>query len=368
MSKSSHSNSIHTSESLTEATSNEGSQLLTGKKIAAANSQVLGIFTIFQRSTLILKYCCKNKCLAFIIIFSFIAALTTLLSGIIFTISTTPQTSGLMPINSNSLNIDPLTPCSVGDTSCPVLLQDRFRFMWLQSASDVLINGITKQLSVNDPGGKRKVMVAVVDNDTSINYKFVKDNKKSVPVFKVINLQQDDLNETTIMTVNIIKILSLNSKCEGISIDTAKFKLSYPEISKNITCYMNMHVENVESVSAGCKGDCPVIGFRFTNSSRVNYSSLKPVYSDYMHKLLAIYSGNILISQCIDNLVGRSLLSNNGTIVNVQSVVKGKADLKWSTCEYEYNFNYKHQIMNYWLSDKENDSETEKAKAKRESY
>ncbi|KAF0450890.1 hypothetical protein F8M41_002102 [Gigaspora margarita] len=444
--------------------------------VAAANSQVLGIFTVFQRSTLILKYCCENKCLAFIIIFGFIAALTTLLSGIIFAISTTPQTPGLMPINSNSFNIDPLTPCGVGDASCPVLLQDRFRFMWLQGASDVLINGITKQLSVNwgdDPGGERKVMVAVVDNDTSINYKFVKDNKKSVPVFslsticnnntppnfpgfrtpyhnltmtdrinlslavemdsllenrwiaEVINLQQDDLNETTIMTVNIVKILSLNSKCEGISIDTAKFKLCYPEISKNITCYMNTHVENVESVSAGCKGDCPVIGFRFTNSARVNYSSPKPVYGDYMHKSLAIYGGNILIPQCIDNLVGcvnynennasqvkdrfvellygitasgvmarRSLLSNNGTIVNVQSVVKGKAgvilkfeegyyitvfglvglcfvaylvwhwhciDLKWCTCEYEYNFNHKHQITNYWLLDKENDSETEKA-------
>ncbi|CAG8527006.1 6649_t:CDS:1, partial [Cetraspora pellucida] len=374
--------------------------------VAAANSQVLGFFTIIQRIMLIWKYRI-NKCLAFIMIFGLIAALTLLLSNITFAISTTPQIPGLMPIYSNSLNIDPLTPCGVGDASCPALLQDRFRFMWLQGASDVLLNGITKQLSVNwgdDPGGERKVMVAVVDNDTSINYKFVKDNKKSVPVFsfsticnistppnfpgfrtpyhnltmtdrinltlavemdswlenrwiaEVINLQQDDLNETTIMTVNLVKILSLNSKCEGISINTVKSKLCYPEIAKNITCYMNTHVENVESVSAGCKDDCPVIGFRFTNSARVNYSSPKPVYGDYMHKSLAIYGGNILIPQCIDNLVGcvnynennvsqvkdrfvelmygitasgvmarRSLLSNNGTIVNVQSVVKGKA-------------------------------------------
>ncbi|CAG8823239.1 40632_t:CDS:1, partial [Gigaspora margarita] len=235
--------------------------------VTAANSQVPGIFTVFQRLTLIRKYCRENNCLDFIIIFGFIAALTTFLSGIIFAISTTPQTPGLMPIYSNSLNIDPLTPCGVGDASCPSLLQDRFRFMWLQGASDVLINGITNQLSVNwgdDPGGKRKIMVAVVDNNTSINYKFVKDNKQSVPVFslstiynistppnvpsfrtpyhnltmtdrinltlavemdlllenrwiaEVISLQQDDLNETTIMTVNLVKILSLNSKCEGI--------------------------------------------------------------------------------------------------------------------------------------------------------
>ncbi|CAG8768181.1 14382_t:CDS:2, partial [Racocetra persica] len=117
------------------------------------------------------------------------------------------------------------------------------------------------------------------------------------------------------------------------SINAGDSKLCYPKMGKNITCFMNTHVENVSSVPA-----------RF--------------YGDYMHKSLAIYGGHILIPQCVVNSVGcvnsnendviqvqkrfvellyritasgvmarRSLLSNRGIIMNVQSVEKGEASI-----------------------------------------
>ncbi|CAG8814366.1 18256_t:CDS:2, partial [Gigaspora margarita] len=381
---------------------------LNNLKVIAAKCQELGIYTLFERFYYVYKNICHFDRFIFMLI-GFVAALTIFLNVIGFAISTTAPVPGLMPIYSKSLNIDPLTPCGVGNAACPALLQDRFRFMWIQGASNVLINGIPEQLSVNwgdDPKGERKVMVAVVDNDTAINYKFVKDNKYSIPVFslsticntgdppnfpgfktpynklnitdqinltlavnmdswlenrwiaEVIDLQQDNLNETTIMTINFVQVLSLNSNCEdAISIKTENFTLCYPNVGKNITCFMNTHVEKILSTPAGCKNNCPpVSGLGGLNTDRVNYSSPKPVYGDYMHKSLAIYGGHILIPQCIDNSVGcvnsnennvsqvqerfaelmygitasgvmarRSLLSNHGTMINIQSVVRGTA-------------------------------------------
>ncbi len=114
----------------------------------------------------------------------------------------------------------------------------------MKEASDVMMNGISKKLSMNwgDEIGGRIMMVATTDNDTSINYKLVKDKKDIIPAFclttvcnktsifpesrsfrnltiptpmpilevikeeswlenrwmvEVINLEQDNLNETT---------------------------------------------------------------------------------------------------------------------------------------------------------------------------
>jgi len=55
----------------------------------------------------------------------------------------------------------------------------------MQNASDVMINGISKKLSVNwgDMVGGRIVMVGATDNDTNINYKLVQYEKGTIPAF-----------------------------------------------------------------------------------------------------------------------------------------------------------------------------------------
>ncbi len=57
----------------------------------------------------------------------------------------------------------------------------------MQGASDVMMNRISKKLSVNwgDEIGGRIVIVATTDNDTSINYKLVQDEKEIIPTFSL---------------------------------------------------------------------------------------------------------------------------------------------------------------------------------------
>ncbi|CAG8733526.1 14205_t:CDS:2, partial [Funneliformis caledonium] len=49
-------------------------------------------------------------------------------------------------IKGGKFKVDPLELCKV-ETGCPQLFQSRFRFQWLQGAADVMVNGISKQLS-----------------------------------------------------------------------------------------------------------------------------------------------------------------------------------------------------------------------------
>src|SRR6266542_4124493 len=147
----------------------------------------------------------------------------------------------LLSIKGEKFYADPLTPCNVGDAACPQSFQSKFRFQWVKEASDIMTNGISKKLSLNwgDISDGRIVMVATTDNHTSINYKLVQNEKGNIPVFclttkcdtisnnnetfrnltiqkqtpileaikedpwlenrwmaEVINLQQDNLNET----------------------------------------------------------------------------------------------------------------------------------------------------------------------------
>ncbi|CAG8517542.1 9719_t:CDS:2 [Racocetra fulgida] len=315
-----------------------------------------------------------------------LAAANTL-NGISFAIKTTSPTPGLLPTYSNSFNVDPLTPCGPGDESCPELLQDRFRFMWIQGAANVLINGVTKQLASNwgddlnvfglsiicnpkDPPNfpgfnnftRRSLLNTGPMNVTIMNLSKAVEKDSWLEnrwIAEVISLEQDSLNETTILTVNFVQILAFNSICED-SINAGNFKLCYSTIGKKIPCFMNTHVENVSSVPAGCNDKCAAVkGWAGLNDERINYSSPKPVYGDYMHKSLAIYGGHILMPQCIENSVGcvnsnennvsqvqnrfaelmygiiasgvmarRSLLSNSGIMLNVQNVEKGVAGIK----------------------------------------
>jgi len=66
----------------------------------------------------------------------------------------------------------------------------------VKGASDVMMNGISKKLSMNwgDEIGGRIMMVATTDNDTSINYKLVKDKKDIIPAFSLITTCNEILN------------------------------------------------------------------------------------------------------------------------------------------------------------------------------
>ncbi|CAG8488477.1 hypothetical protein C2G38_2152809 [Gigaspora rosea] len=387
-------------------------------KEVAAKCQQLGIYTLFERIYLLGKHICQFDRLIFISIIGIVAALPIFLNVIGFAISTTAPVPGLMPKYSKNLNIDPLTPCGDGNAACPTLLQDRFRFIWIQGASNVLINGITEQLSVNwgdDPKGERKVMVAVVDNDTTINYKFVKNDKDSIPVFSlsIICNTGDPPNfpgfKTPYHKLNIRNPINLTL---GVNMDSWLENRWIAEVINlqqdklNETTILNINLYN---------------GYGGLNTDRVNYSSPRPVYGDYMHESLAIYGGHILIPQCIDNSVGcvnfnennvsqvqkrfaelmygitasgvmarRSLLSNDGTMINIQSVVKGTAGviikfeqgyyltilialcccvlafifwLKYTVRKDDnykypvYKFNHKDQITCSWLLNSQTDGE-----------
>ncbi|CAG8574019.1 13366_t:CDS:1 [Funneliformis caledonium] len=270
---------------------------------------------------------------------------------------------GSKSIKGGEFRADPLIPCKV-ETGCPQLFQSRFRFQWLQGAADVMVNGISKQLSVNwgdVVDGARVVMVATTDNDTGVNYKLVESKKESIPAFsvttlcnqnthfpdssnfynlsistptpliqaiqadsglegrwmaEVINLEQDNILETTRITVNLVQISVANSSCEG-SIDiVGKLQLCHPTKGLNVVCLMNTHVEYVDYITAGCD-TCNTRGI--TNINRVEYSSPKPVYGDFMHTALALYGGHILIPQCSsDNSVGGCLTQNDKNVDQVR--------------------------------------------------
>ncbi len=126
---------------------------------------------------------------------------------------------------------------------------------------------------------------------------------------EVINLEQDNLNETTRITVNLVQISTLNSSCDGRVNIAGKFQLCRPINGINIICLMNMRVEYVNYITAGCDS-CKTKEIEF---DRKNFSSPKPVYGDYMHRALASYGGHILIPQCTKDSV-------SGCLTNVNSV------------------------------------------------
>src|SRR6266540_5685971 len=257
----------------------------------------------------------------------------------------------LLSIKGEKFYADPLTPCNVGDAACPQSFQSKFRFQWVKEASDIMTNGISKKLSLNwgDISDGRIVMVATTDNHTSINYKLVQNEKGNIPVFclttkcdtisnnnetfrnltiqkqtpileaikedpwlenrwmaEVINLQPDNLNETTRITVNLVQISPLNSPCEGSVDIIGNFQLCRPTKGIQIFCLMNTYVNHAKSIKAGC--DCGTEGLNF---KREEYSSPKPLYGDYMHNALASYGGHILIPQCLDDSVGGCSISGD---------------------------------------------------------
>jgi hypothetical protein len=266
-----------------------------------------------------------------------------------FAISTT-TIPGSLSIKSENFNADPLKPCAGAEGGCPTLLQSKFRFQWLQGASDVMVNGISQQLSmhwgdlVDD---EKVVMVATTDNNTNINYKLVQAENEIIPAFslstmcydypetypiqgsvgfhdlnitkptplfeliktiqvdsglegrwmgEIIKLEQDNLNETTRMTLNFVQILHTNSSCDGNYDIAGNLQICRPTKGLHISCLMNTHVEYVEYITAGCD----TCGTRGISNKRVEYSSPKPVYGDFMHNSLASYGGHILIPQCTD--------------------------------------------------------------------
>ncbi|CAI2188170.1 18602_t:CDS:1 [Funneliformis geosporum] len=261
---------------------------------------------------------------------------------------------GSLPVMGGKFSVDPLVPCKVGiDAGCANLFQSRFRFQWLQGAADVMVHGISKQLSVNwgdVVNDARIIMVATTDNNTNITYKLVQDNEERIPAFsitticnksahfpglinfhnlsrttptpliqaiqadsglngrwiaEVINLEQDNLLETTRITVNFVQISAVNTTCEG-KVDIAG-NLQLCRRSEGVVCLMNTHVEYVNFIEAGCD-TCMTGGI--TNDDRAEYSSPKPVYGEYMHAALASYGGHLLIPQCSDNSVGGCLNSS----------------------------------------------------------
>ncbi|CAG8740869.1 9453_t:CDS:2, partial [Cetraspora pellucida] len=156
-------------------------------------------------------------------------------------------------------------------------------------------------------------------------------------IAEVKNLEQDILNETTIMTVNFVQILALNSICDnGIGIDAGKFKLCYSTIGKNITCFMNTHVENVSSVPAGCSGNCAAVkGWNLVGCVDFNEKNASHVQSRFVELMYGIIASGVMAR--------RSLLSNNGTMKNVKNVEKGICVLgpdNDCTCTFNYSFDH----------------------------
>jgi hypothetical protein len=211
-------------------------------------------------------------------------------------------------------------------------------------------------------------MVGTTDNDTDVNYKLVQADDEIIPAFsltticydssstelpnfpgstsfhnltipkptplseliqsvqtdsglegrwmgEVINLEQDNVNETTRITLNFVQILPLDSSsCEGNFDIAGNLKLCRPTKGLQISCVMNTHVEYVEYITAGCK-TCSTRGI--TGTRREKYSSPKPVYGEYMHGLLASYGGSILIPQCMDTVNFGGCLAHNTTSVDL---------------------------------------------------
>jgi hypothetical protein len=111
---------------------------------------------------------------------------------------------------------------------------------------------------------------------------------------EIIKLEQDNLNETTRITLNFVQILPINSSCDGNFNIAGNLQICHPTNGLQIYCVMNTHVEYVGYITAGCD----TCGTRGISNKRVEYSSPKPVYGDFMHKSLASYDGHILMPQC----------------------------------------------------------------------
>ncbi|CAB5396226.1 unnamed protein product [Rhizophagus irregularis] len=101
--------------------------------MAVANNQDTGML----RAVKLLLTERKVPLVLRIIIFM-IALVGTLELAIGFAISTT-TIPGSLSIKSETFNADPLKPCADEDGGCPALLQSKFRFQWLQGASDVMV-------------------------------------------------------------------------------------------------------------------------------------------------------------------------------------------------------------------------------------
>ncbi|CAG8550939.1 5838_t:CDS:1 [Rhizophagus irregularis] len=373
--------------------------------MAVANNQDTGMLRAVKLLLTERKVPLKLRIIIFMI-----ALVGTLELAIGFAISTT-TIPGSLSIKSEKFNADPLKPCADGDGGCPALLQSKFRFQWLQGASDVMVNGISKQLSMHwgdSVDGEKIVMVATTDNNTNINYKLVQTEKEIIPAFslstvcyntpetypilgsnyfrdlnippptplfdliqsiqansgledrwmgEIIKLEQDNLNETTRITLNFVQILPINSSCDGNFDIAGNLQICRPTNGLQIYCVMNTHVEYVEYITAGCD----ICGTRGISNKREEYSSPKPVYGEFMHKSLASYDGHILMPQCKDTvnfggclapntnnvdlvkdkfvellrgitasgvIARRILLSDKGIEIPVQLVIKGETGVR----------------------------------------
>jgi hypothetical protein len=303
------------------------------------------------------------------VIIFIIALVGTLELFIGFAISTT-TIPGSLSIKSENFNADPLKPCAGEGGGCPALLQSKFRFQWLQGASDVMVNGIPRQLSMHwgDVVDKQRVvMVATTDNNTNTNYKLVQTKEEIIPAFslntmcynypilgsvsyheldipkptplfeliqtiqansgledrwmgEILKLEQDNLNETTRITLNFVQILPINSSCDGNLDISGNLQICRPTKGMQISCLMNTHVEYVEFIAAGCD-TCSTRGI---SNNRAEYSSPKPVYGEYMHNSLASYGGHILIPQCMDtvNFGGCLALDTNNVDLVIDKFVE----------------------------------------------
>ncbi|CAG8670589.1 8910_t:CDS:2, partial [Funneliformis mosseae] len=244
---------------------------------------------------------------------------------------------GSKSIKGGEFRADPLIPCKV-ETGCPQLFQSRFRFQWLQGAADVMVNGISKQLSLVE---SKKEIIPAFSLTTLCNQNTQFPDSSSfhnisistpTPLIQaiqadsglegrwmaeVINLEQDNLMETTRITVNLVQISVANSSCEGNIDIVGKLQLCHPTKGINVVCLMNTHVEYVNYITAGCH-TCETRGI--TNLNRVEYSSPKPVYGNFMHTALASYGSHILIPHCSsDNSVGGCLTQNDKSVDQVRN-------------------------------------------------
>ncbi|CAB5189727.1 hypothetical protein RhiirA5_373011 [Rhizophagus irregularis] len=292
----------------------------------------------------------KSVPLVVLRIIIFIIALVGTLELIIgFSLSTT-TIPGSLSIKSEKFNADPLKPCADRDDGCQELLLFKFRFQWLQGASDVMVNGISKQLSMHWGDlvdGERVMMVATTDNNANTIYELVQTKLENIPSFalsntskpeykiqgytgfrdlvnvskpiplfdlidtkqansglegrwigEIIKLEQDNLGETTRITLNFTQILPINSSCDGNIEKASNLQICCPTKGLQISCLMNTHAEYVEYITAGCD-NCLTRGF---NNERVNYTIPKPVIDGFIFNFLASYGGHIMIPQCKDTV------------------------------------------------------------------
>ncbi|KAF0547876.1 hypothetical protein F8M41_000351 [Gigaspora margarita] len=350
------------------------------KKIAE-NSQETGIITAYKRSSLfksLLK--CKFSWKNLFGIIGIIAALTEMLAiglgfaiGLEFAITTNTIPTKSISMIDHKFNQDPLTPCDPKE-NIPCTLQNKFRLLWVQEAADIMLNGISDRLSRNwgdENSGRLIIMVAAADNNADVVYKTVKATKGStIPVFgittqcgesvdscstnyrtinitgqknltdllktdpdlenrwiaEVTKLEQDDIDETTKITVNFVKIL--NSKYKGDNCTptaTGNYQLCYPNNSMNITCSTSIRVKKVKEVNAVCHNDgdaaCGTQGYNTEAcNNKSNYSRPKPIYDYYIHRSLAMYGGHLLMPQCADNNHNKGCLDNETDLNHADKV------------------------------------------------